>query len=175
MLTLDRVADLSAADRDAARALAHAVYPPEFFDTWSGRHLEWATPEWCVRTRAGGELVSFVGVYVREATHDGRPVRVGGVGNVKTHPSARRQGYAARGIRRAVEFFAEQGVGFGLLVCKPLLISYYANLGWGEFDGRLLVRQRGEACEFTLNRVMTIAVGSERAATGAVDLGGPPW
>ena len=175
MVTLDRVADLSDADRADVRALTLAVYPPEAWADWPGRHVEWATPEWCVRVRGDDHLVSYVGLYLREATCDGQPVRVGGVGNVKTHPAARGRGYAALGIRRAAEFLAEQGVGFGLLVCKSSLIGYYARLGWREFGGRLLVRQRGAVAEFTLNRVMTLGVGSEGPASGTIDLCGPPW
>jgi RimJ/RimL family protein N-acetyltransferase len=177
VVTLDRVADLADADRDDVRALSLAVYPPEQLTAWPGRHVEWSTPEWCVRVRDGaGSLVSYVGVYVREAEWDGRAVRVGGIGNVKTHPAARGRGMAALGIRRAVEFLREQpGVGFALLVCEPHLVGYYARLGWREFTGRLLVRQRGTAAEVTLNRVMTLDVRSEGPAAGAIDLCGPPW
>lgn len=176
MLTLDRIADLSDADRAAAAALGELVYPPEVWADWPGWRIEWATPGWCVRTRTeGGELASYVGVYLREAECDGRPVLVGGVGNVKTHPSARGRGYAARGIRRAVEVFAERGAGFAVLVCMPHLLGYYGRLGWREFAGRLLVRQRGEPTEFALCRVMTLGVGSEPPAAGTIDLRGLPW
>jgi hypothetical protein len=174
--TLDRVADLSEADRAAVQALSLAVYPPEESANWSGRQVEWATPVWCVRVRdEGGALASYVGVYLREAEYAGRPVLVGGVGNVKTHPTARRRGYAALGILRAVEFFDNQGADFALLVCDPPLLGYYARLGWREFGGRLLVRQGGAVCEFTHCRVMTLGVRSGGPTSGTIDLCGPPW
>jgi aminoglycoside 2'-N-acetyltransferase I len=119
--------------------------------------------------------VSYVGVHLRAATWDGRPVLVGGVGGVKTHPTARGRGFAGLGLRRAVEFFAEEGVAFGLLVCEPPLVGYYTARGWREFAGRLLVRQGGAAVEFTLNRAMTLGVESEGPASGRIDLCGPPW
>jgi RimJ/RimL family protein N-acetyltransferase len=175
--TLDRVADLSDTDREGVRSLSLAVYPPEQFADWPGRDVEWSTPEWCVRVRGEQDtLLSYVGVYIREARCDGRLVRVGGVGNVKTHPRARGQGLAGLGIRRAIEFFREQpGVGFALLVCEPHLLGYYARLGWKKFGGRLWIRQQGVSSEFTLNRVMTHRVRTEGPAAGSIDLCGPPW
>ncbi len=175
IVTLDRVADFTDAERAAVRALTESVYPPEEYADWPGLHIEWSTPEWCVRVRDGEALLSYVGVYLREAECGGQPVLIGGIGGVKTHPAARGRGLAAKAIRRAVAFFAEQGVGVGLLVCAPHLIAYYARLGWREFAGRLIVRQRGERADFTLNRVMTLPVGEEAPAEGAIDLCGPPW
>ena len=60
-------------------------------------------------------------------------------------------------------------------MCEPHLLGYYTRLGWREFAGRLLVRQRGEASEFTFNRVMTCGVCTEGPAAGTIDLCGPPW
>jgi len=175
MVTLDRVADLSDGDRVAVRDLTLSVYPPERFADWAGRSLEWSAPEWCVRVRDAGTLVSYVGVYLRSAEWDGMAVLVGGVGNVKTHPAARGQGLAGLGVRRAVEFFAEVAADFGLLVCEPNLVEYYGRLGWRPFGGRLLVRQRGEVAEFSLNLAMTRGVQLEGPTNGAIDLCGPPW
>jgi GNAT superfamily N-acetyltransferase len=176
-LTLDRIADLSEADVGELRALSAAVYPPDEAATWSGRRLEWSAAEWCVRVRGeDGTLASYVGISLRDAQHDGRPARVGGIGGVKTHPSARRRGLAARGMQRAVEFFHEQpGVGFAALVCGPHLVEYYGGLGWHAFGGRLLVRQHGATVEFTYNRVMTFGIGAAAPRAGTIDLLGPPW
>ncbi len=177
MLALDRLADLTDADRTAVAALGAAVYPPAEHTNWPGRHLEWDTPEWCVRVHdgGGGALVSFAGVYLRDATLDGNPALIGGVGNVKTHPAARGRGFAADAVRRAAEFFDANGAAFGLLVCRAELVAYYERLGWRPFAGRLVVRQRGEATDFTLNGVMTLAVRADAPAAGMIDLYGPPW
>ncbi len=176
-VALDRVADLSDSDREALRTLSLAVYPPREAEDWPGRRIEWAAAEWCVRVWGeNGAPASYVGIVLREAQLDGRPLRVGGIGGVKTHPAARRQGLAARGIDRAVEFFRGQpDVAFAVLVCGPHLMGYYGRLGWREFDGRLLVRQHGAAAEFTFNRVMTLGVQSPAPLTGTIDLLGPPW
>ena len=176
-VTLDCLADLSEADRRALRALSTAVYPPEDFKDWPGRRIEWSEAEWGVRIHgADGALVSYVGISLRDGQHDGRAVRMGGIGGVKTHPAARGRGLAARGMQRAEEFFrAQPGVEFALLVCAAPLLDYYGRLGWRPFAGRLLVRQHGAPGEFTFNRVMTRAVRSPAPETGTIDLLGPPW
>ena len=176
-VTLDRIAEFSDAERTAVRLLAEAVYPPRQTTDWPGRDVEWSTPEWCVRVRGDDDvLVSYVGVYIRAAQCDGRPVRIGGIGNVKTHPAFRRQGLAALAMRRATEFVREQpDAAFALLVCEPRLLGYYGRLGWQEFGGRLLVTQHGAACEFTFSRVMTHGIESEAPVAGTIDLCGPPW
>jgi hypothetical protein len=175
VLTLDRVADLTAGEAAAVRALTLAVYPPDQFADWPGRAVEWSTPEWCIRIRERAELVSYAGVYLRAGFWDGRASVIGGLGNVKTHPAARGRGLAGRAIGRAVEFFTEHQAEFGLLVCAPGLVGYYAGLGWLGFAGRLLVRQGAAVTEFTLNGAMTVGVRSAAPVAGTIDLCGPPW
>lgn len=176
-IALCRIAELTDDARGDLAALSRAVYPPEVSAAWLGRHLEWAAPESGVFIRASkGKGVCFVGMVIRSALHDGLPVRIGGISGVKTHPAARRQGFAAQAVRRAVEFFREQAdIAFGLLVCEPSLIGYYGRLGWEEFRGRLLVTQHGTPTEFTFNRVMVCGVRGVAPTAGAIDLLGPPW
>ena len=174
---LDRVAEFSAADRDAVRALSEAVYPPARFAGAPVRKREWASPEWAVRLYDDdGALVSYVGICVRDGVYDGQPARIGGIGGVKTHPAARKRGLAALGLQRAAEFFRARGdVQFALLVCEARLLHYYGSLGWREFAGRLQVTQRGVPETFTFNRVMTCAASSPAPEAGDIDLLGPPW
>lgn len=176
-VTLQRLDDVVGADREELRALSRTVYPPSEAAAWPGRHLEWASPEWCVCVwAADGTLACFVGIVLRQATCDGRPVRVGGIGGVMTHPAQRRRGLAGVGIRRATAFFHAQGdVAFGLLVCATHLLGYYASLGWQEFAGELHIRQHGQPAVFDFNHVMTIGVELPAPVAGQVDLLGPPW
>ncbi|HLA99639.1 MAG TPA: GNAT family N-acetyltransferase [Anaerolineales bacterium] len=176
-IKLTRISELSESDRTEVRALALAVYPPEVAATWPGRHLEWASFEWCVRVwGSDGELASYAGLLLREGTHDMRSVLLGGVGGVATHPAARRRGYAEKGLRMAVEFFRENPkIAFALLVCEENLIPYYTRLGWQKFGGELIVRQHGEPGVFTFNCVMTLGIASEAPLVGTIDLRGPPW
>ena len=171
------VSDLTAEERASVRALSSIVYPPDEWADWPGRSLEWAEPEWCVRIHDGtGTLLSYTGVVLRSVTVDGAPLRIGGVGGIKTHPAARGRGFARTGIERALSFFHRQGdVAFALLVCEPALLPYYSALGWSEFNGRLLVRQHGRIEGFTFNRVMTHPVRGPGPAAGTIDLCGAPW
>jgi aminoglycoside 2'-N-acetyltransferase I len=176
-IAVDRLVDWTAADHAELRELASIANSPDMSPEWPGRALQWASAEWCVRIRDGDRrLVSSAGMVLRDGTRDGEPVRIGGIGGVQTHPEARRRGYAALAVARATEFFRAQGsVAFGLLVCEPDLIPYYTARGWREFHGRLLVRDRDAAAEFTLSRVLTYGVRSPAPASGTIDLCGPPW
>lgn len=176
-VTVQRLDALTDNDRAALRALSQAVYPPDAAGEWTGRHLEWATPTWCVCVQApDGTLASFVGVVFRQATCEDAPVHIGGICGVMTHPALRGRGFAGQGIRRAVEFFhAQADVDFGLLVCASGLLGYYASLGWQEFTGVTHVLQHGQPAIFTYNQVMTIGVRSPGPVAGSIDLLGPPW
>ena len=175
-LTLDRVADLSASDREALRALSTAVYPPTA-DPWPGAQWQWSSHDFCIRSLdEDGAPLTYVGIVLRDATLDGRPVRVAGIGGVKTHPAARRCGLAGHAMRHAIRYFRERGdVHFGLLACAPHLLAYYGDLGWTPFAGRMLVLRHGEMVEFTFNHVMTHGVLAASPEAGTIDLQGPPW
>jgi len=175
VVSLDRIADMTKADLTELGELSVAV--PDSSADWPGRALEWAVAEWCARARDDNRrLTSVTGVVLRQGTRDGQPALIGGIGGVKTHPAARRQGYAATTLRRAVEFLYEQAdVAFGLLVCEPHMIAYYSRLGWREFGGRLLVRSFGLTAEFAVARVMTRDIGLAGPTTGTIDICGPPW
>jgi len=177
VMTVGSVADLAPSDRGELRDLSSAVNGPASAIDWPGRALEWSSAEWCVQARdAHGRLVSVTGIVLRQGTYGGRPLRIGGIGGVKTHPQARRQGHAARTLTRAVDFLHTQiGVAFALLVCDPQLIPYYARLGWRVFHGRLLIRNAGAVVEFDLARVMTLDIESAAPVQGTIDICGPPW
>ena len=177
VVSLKPMADWTHDEQEALTELSRAVYPPHEMSQWPGRSLEWTAAEWGIRVMGGdGELVSYTGLVLRQAKLDGQPVLIGGIGGVKTHPAARERGYAAMGLRRAVQFFQEQPhVEFALLVCEPRLIKYYSRTGWKEFSGRLLTIQHGETVAFTFNRVMVLDAHSTAPLTGTIDLMGPPW
>lgn len=176
VVKLKPIADWTKGERAALRRLSEAVYPPHEVAEWPGRELQWTTQELGVSVLDDGALVSYAGIVLRQASHDGQPVYIGGVGGVQTHPASRRRGYAAHGLRRATEFFHEQpDVEFALLVCEPTLIEYYSRLGWKEFEGRLLTSQSGMTVEFKFNRVMVLDVHAAAPKSGVIDLLGPPW
>jgi GNAT superfamily N-acetyltransferase len=158
------------------RALSAAVYPPEQAASWPGRLIEWASPQWSVISRCDdGQILSHAGALLRDGFAGGQPVRIGGVGGVKTHPEARGRGLASGVVRRAVELFREQGADFALLVCEPAQVPFYERLGWATHAGGLLVRQRGEAVPFTFNLPMVYPLLDATSPAGVIDLMGPPW
>lgn len=169
------VADLNESERAAVRALSLAVYPPDEVAEWPGRAIEWSRPPWCVVGRDGAAALCYVGALLREARWGDRPVRVGGVGGVKTHPAARGRGLASAALRLALDFLRAGGADFGLLVCEPTLVAFYERLGWRAFDGELRVSQRGEVVPFTFNRCMTAPLRLAEPPSGTIDLLGPPW
>ncbi|MFJ4972178.1 GNAT family N-acetyltransferase [Streptomyces sp. NPDC088755] len=174
---IDVMAELTDREKTELGDLRDAVYPPETESGWTGADMEWAPAHWRVAARTSdGTLASHVGILVRDGVHSGTAVTIAGIGGVKTHPRYRRQGHAARAMRRAEDFFHTRGdIDFGLLVCDPPLLDYYAALGWKQFNGRLLVTQFGARTEFTYSKIMTLPVRGTAPAGGVIDLGGPPW
>lgn len=171
---LEEATALTPDDRERLSAMMAAVYPPKP-EGYPETARDWAPQQWRVLVIADQELVAHVGVVVREAFVDGRPVLTGGVGGVATHPAHRRKGYAALGIGRALDFLLERDVQFALLVCRPELIGYYEGLGWRHFGGILEVTQFGEPETFTFNEVMVGDLRSAAPESGTIDLRGPPW
>jgi GNAT superfamily N-acetyltransferase len=174
---LRRASELTAEERAALLSLSRAVYPPEVVAAWPGRAVEWSAAEWrVIGWGAGGEALCHVGVFLREARWNGRAVKVGGIGGVKTHPASRGRGFATAAIRQALDFFQEQGdVDFALLVCEPDLIPFYERLGWRRFPGDLLVTQKQTTVPFTFNLPMTTPLRLREHLDGVIDLMGPPW
>lgn len=173
---LHQATDLTATEKSAVQTLSLAVYPPETAAAWPGRGLEWAVHQWCViGWDAGGEALCYVGVLLRQARWNERAVKVGGIGGVKTHPAARDRGLATTGIRRALGFFQEQRVDFGLLVCEPALIAFYERLGWGSFPGEVFVTRKQARVPFTFNVPMTTPIMLQESLSGCLDLLGPTW
>jgi predicted N-acetyltransferase YhbS len=174
-MVLKAVGDLTEAEEKARRALTRAVYPPSDAPA-AGMELTWAAPQWALMVREGGDLVAHVGLIIRDATLDGRAVRIGGIGSVKTHPAARGQGHAGRALEQAASFFADDAaLAFALLVCRTPLVPFYARLGWQSFSGTLLVEQPGGTVPFTANEVMTLPLHEPAPASGTIDLQGLPW
>ena len=174
-LDFKAVADLTPAEQDARRALTLAVYPPGAPPT-TGEELTWAPPQWAALAWDDDQLVAHVGIVVRDATLDGREIRIGGIGSVKTHPAARGRGYAGQAIGRAAAFFAaDPALAFGLLVCRTPLLPFYGKLGWQPFGGTLLVEQPGRTVQFTANAVLTLPVHEKAPQMGTLDLRGLPW
>ncbi|MBI3328195.1 MAG: GNAT family N-acetyltransferase [Nitrospinae bacterium] len=101
-LGLKPVTELGDGERNTLKALTAAVYPAEVLAARPGRSLQWAPSEWSVLVwTVDGQLIAHVGIVTREGTLHGVPVKIGGIGSVKTHPQAQGRGYASAALRRA--------------------------------------------------------------------------
>lgn len=175
-ISLHKLTELTTAQRSALSILSSNVYPPEEIAEWKGRSIEWASSQWCTVCWGSDEqALSYVGAIIRTGMVNDAAVKIGGIGGVKTHTSARRQGLASQAIERVLDFFKEQEVDFALLVCEPNLVPLYERMGWQSYAGDVLVTQRGEKGKFTFNLPMTHSVYAPVPTGGVIDLMGPPW
>ena len=76
--------------RDKIAALYAAVYPPEVLETVVWGNITSAKAELrIIAVDANHTAVAAAGLIFRNALADDRPVRVGGIGGVMTHPPCR--------------------------------------------------------------------------------------
>lgn len=171
--------DLTSKQTQALADLTRAVYPPtpNAVPNAAPSPIHWAATTHSVLIyKNDGALVSHTGALIRSGTHNGNPVRLGGIGGVKTHPHARHQGCARAGIHSATEFLrAEHKVDFSLLVCREELVTFYCHLGWQHFGGEVLVEQPTGKEEFTFNEPMVLSAAQSAPTKGIIDLCGMPW
>ena len=168
--------NFSARQQKALEQLRAAVYPPEVLATLPGRFFTWASPQWSVLLWEGEELLSRVGLLVRDAFHNNAPKRIGGIGGVVTHPAKQGQGLASQALREASRLFdAELNVSYALLFCRPHLVEFYKRLTWKPFEGKVFVEQPEGKVEFSANGAMVLDVKEQAPLDGVMDLNGLPW
>lgn len=153
-------------------ALDREVYSPEFMATAIWRDVVWAHADKRVVVRDEGRVVCHAGLFFRDGTLDGRPVRMCGIGGVMTSPSARRKGCASAAMTRAAEAMA--GADFGLLFCEKHNAALYAGLGWKDFPGRVECDQPSGRMVFDLMPRMVLPLAMHPVG-GMIDLCGLPW
>jgi aminoglycoside 2'-N-acetyltransferase I len=162
-----------------ARALLEEVWSPEVVATLPWRDVVWADAHKRVLVAdVRGDVVCHVGVYVRDARWDNRPVRMGGIGGVATRADRRRQGLAGSAMRKAADELRAEGVDFALLTCAPDLMPFYRRLGWSPFQGDIFVEQpqQSRVRLDRLNVTGPMVLDLELAPrSGVLDLCGLPW
>jgi aminoglycoside 2'-N-acetyltransferase I len=158
-----------------AEPLMELVYPPEIMATMVWRDVTWAHADERVLVHDAERLVSHAGLYLRQGSHDGSAVRIGGIGGVMTHPAYRTRGFASAALRRAEESFRAHGVDFALLFCEPKNFAFYGGLGWRVFSGMVIVEQPNGRGPFTIMTTMVRDVSTPAPSVGTIDLCGLPW
>ena len=156
--------------------LRAAVYPPEVLATLPGKLFTWTPPEWSVLFWDENELVSRVGLILREISSNEEMKTIGGIGGVMTHPERQGQGLASKAMREASRIFNEEWkVAFALLFCRPHLVEFYRRLDWIPFQGKLFVEQPQGRIEFSANGAMVLNGVEQAPLDGSLDLKGLPW
>jgi aminoglycoside 2'-N-acetyltransferase I len=167
---------LSDRQKNGIAELRAAVYPREVLATLPGKLFTWASPQWSVLLWDEGELVSRVGLIVREIVSNGEAKTIGGIGGVMTHPGKQGKGYASTSMREAAKLFDEKfSVSFALLFCRPHLVEFYKRLQWKPFQGLVFVEQPQGKIEFSANGAMVLDIKEMAPVNGAIDLNGLPW
>lgn len=167
--------NLTPFQEDAVRQLAQAVYPKKAAKL-TPPPFQWAAKTWSLLIWEGEMLVSLIGMLTRDGRFEGQPVRLGGIGSVKTHPETRGRGYAGAGMSQAASFLTdEQQVAFSVLFCREALLGYYARFGWQPFAGQTMIEQPAGKLAFTFNETMVLAGQQAAPVAGVLDLCGKPW
>jgi aminoglycoside 2'-N-acetyltransferase I len=167
-----------AAGWQRAAPLLRVVWSPEVVATLPWRDVVWANADRrvLVADEQGGVLC-HVGLFLRDATWDNRPVRIGGIGGVATRADSRRRGLATAAMRKAAGEMRAEGADFGLLTCGPHLVPFYRRLGWQPFHGEIFVEQphghfRLDRLNVTGPMVLDLRLAPR---AGVLDLRGLPW
>jgi aminoglycoside 2'-N-acetyltransferase I len=163
-------------DGDAGWALAEPLdrecYPPEKLATVVWRDITWAHADRRVVVHGESGIMCHVGLYFRDATVDGEPVRIADIGGVMTSPRVRRAGYAGQAMQLAADVMREHD--FGLLFCEPHNVPFYQHIGWHIFAGEVYCEQPKGRIRFDIMHAMILPL--RLSPTGRViDLCGLPW
>ena len=136
---------------------------------------KWATPDWTVMIWEDTDLVTNVHIVERTAMVGGKPVKLGGIGNIATKVEWRNRGYASMALKKAQEFLSDPlKVDFGLMTSIELLVSRYERMGWKVVAQDLQMEQPDG--KMTLRYpIMVLPVCMQEWPAGEIDICGLPW
>lgn len=159
-----------------ARFLLASVWTPEKMALSAWRDIVTADACQCVLVRDDdGQLISYIGIFEREARWDEQAVRIGGIGGVCTRDGCRRQGFARAGMARAASYMKnELAADFGLLFCNKRNYRFYENCGWTRFRGDVFAEQPAGRIAFNISAPYMLGLRMLPAG-GVLDLHGLPW
>jgi aminoglycoside 2'-N-acetyltransferase I len=140
-----------------------------------GDDTQWSDVDWHILITMDGMLVSHVEIVERDAQVGRDRLKLGGIGGVMTLPEWRGRGLAQAGMRKAQEFICEEmDADFGLLMCDPKMVTFYARLGWFEVDAPLVYDHPCGKRTFD-DVVMVLSCTGRAWPDGMIDLCGYPW
>jgi predicted acetyltransferase len=158
-----------------AKPLLNAVWPPQSLAKLPWGHIVFAHADLRILVEDSEGLACHVGIYWRDATWNGRKVRIGGIGGVATREDCRRRGYASVALNAATQTLKdERATDFAMLFCEPHNAAFYQARGWRAFTGEVYAEQPGGRVRFEV--MAPYVFDLKRAAReGVIDLCGLPW
>ena len=166
------VHELTPQEKQAASEIDRIAFAGTLDDA---RIKVWATSEWLTLGFLEDQLVSVVGILVREVLLAGQPIRMGGIGGVATLPEWRRRGFSGALLDRSAEFLRDPlKVDFSFLVCAPEKVPFYARHGWQEIHNQVVCDQPEGKVDLD-GVAMVLPSLQKRWTEGVLDLCGLPW
>ncbi len=168
---------LSDDHRQAILELQQLAFPQtEEFKTQRWWHAPLDGSELWIGCEKNSELIGSVLLLFRNVTTQAGTLKLGGIGNVCSHPAHRGAGAAKKCMLAANAVIAEQ-CDFGLLECGDPVGAFYESLGWQEVNNEVVWQLPDGTPGKTESHVM-IVPGRKGLAdwpAGTVDLNGPNW
>jgi len=159
-----------------AAPLLKAVWPPEVVAKLPWKGVVWSNPDYrLLAFNRDNEIIGHLTIVLRDATWNGRAVKIGGIGGVATRDDSRRRGVAHAAMRRATrEIRDTHKADFGLLFCEPRHAALYGGLDWHSFKGDVWVVQPRGLIRFDVTDPFVFDL-KLAPRIGELDLCGPPW
>ncbi len=158
-----------------AKPLLDAVWPPDDVAKLPWGRISYAPADLRILVEDDQGLACHAGIYWRDATLNGRKVRIGGIGGLATRANCRRRGYASIALTAAIQTFKdEKATDFALLFCELQHAAFYQARGFHAFSGEIRAEQPGGSIRFDM---LQPQVANLRRAPrpGVIDLCGWPW
>jgi len=159
----------------AAKPLLQAVWPPDVMAKLPWADIVFAHADLRILLEDPEGLACHVGIYWRDATWNGRKIRIGGIGGVATRADCRRRGYASIALNAAIQTFKdERATDLALLFCEPHHAAFYQARGFRAFNGEIHAEQPGGRIRFDMLQPQVFDL-RRALREGVIDLCGLPW
>ncbi|MEV0096904.1 GNAT family N-acetyltransferase [Streptomyces sp. NPDC050738] len=132
--------------------------------------MTWLPKEDHFGIRLESRLVAHAGLLRLPLTIDGVDIPVVGMGGVAVAPDVRGRGLARRVVEAAIEHARTLGPSYGILFCRPPLVSLYERLGWHALDVDVRVEQPAGPVVMPLRTMWTPLHDGAQWPQGAVHL-----
>ena len=165
----------TAAEQDILDAWRHELFAEdrEVLDAFSWEDKRRLGVD--LRTYRDDELAGFAHVFVRLARRDGEPRMIGCLGSVMTAKACQGQGIGRHTVELAAEIILDNlRADFGVLLCVPGLLPFYAALGWRRVECPVWIEQPSGRIEWP-HEAMILTREPSDSMPRELDLCGPPF